>query len=79
MTRENRDETFDLKNLYVPSSRGTPALLDKVVVLSEESRPPQLFRFDRYVSATVSAGLAPGKTIADGIAAMNAPSDDERG
>jgi multidrug efflux pump len=70
VTRENRDETFDLRNLYVPSSRGTPALLDKLVVLSEESRPPQLFRFDRYVSATVSAGLAPGRTIADGIAAM---------
>ncbi len=70
VTRENRDETFDLKNLYVPSSRGTPALLDKVVALSEESRPPQLFRFDRYVSATVSAGLTPGRTIADGIAAM---------
>ena len=73
--RENRDETFDLVNLYVPSSQGTPVLLDKLVTVSEESSPPQLYRFDRYVSATVSAGLAPGKTIADGIGAMEAISD----
>ena len=51
-------------------------LLDKLVAVTEESRPPQLFRFDRYVSATVSAGLAPGKTIADGIAAMEAIAGD---
>ena len=68
--REQRDETFDLNNLYVPTGGGQPVLLDKLVRVSEESSPPQLFRFDRYVSATVSAGLAPGYTIADGITAM---------
>ena len=70
--RENRDETFDLKNLYVRSAAGQPVLLDKLVTVTEESRPPQLYRFDRYVSATVSADLAPGKTVADGIDAMDA-------
>ncbi len=70
--RENRDETFDLKNLYVRSAAGQPVLLDKLVTVHEESRPPQLYRFDRYVSATVSAALAPGRTIADGIGAMEA-------
>ena len=70
--RENRDETFDLRNLYVRSGTGQPVLLDKLVSIHEESRPPQLFRFDRYVSATVSAAMAPGKTIADGIDAMDA-------
>ncbi len=69
--RENRDETFDLKNLYVRSSSGEPVLLDKLVNVTEESRPPQLFRFDRYVSATVSADLTPGHTVADGIDAMD--------
>lgn len=74
--RQNRDETFDLENLYVPSASGLPVLLDKLVRVTEESSPPQLYRFDRYVSATVSAGLAPGKTIADGIDAMNGIADD---
>ncbi len=60
--RENRDETLDLRNLYVASASGAPVPLDKVVTVVEESFPPQLYRFDRYVSATVSAG--------DGIAAM---------
>ncbi len=45
--RANRDETLDLTNLYVPSGDGTPVLLDKVVTVSEESRPPQLYRYDR--------------------------------
>ena len=80
--RSHRDDAFDLKSLYVPSSSAssgstasagsTPILLDKVVRVVEESSPPQLYRTNRYLSATVSAGLAPGKTIADGIAAMDA-------
>jgi len=70
---ERRDETFDLKNLYVRSSDGGPPVqLDKVVSLREESSPPQLYRFDRYVSATVSANLSPGFTVGDGISAMEA-------
>jgi multidrug efflux pump len=76
VTRENRDESFDLRNLYVPAGSGTPVLLDKLVSVAEESATPQRFRFDRYVSATVSAGLAPGKTIADGIAAMREIADE---
>ncbi len=72
---EDRNETIDLRNLYVRSSAGRPVLLDKLVTVTEESRPPQLFRFDRYVSATVSADLATGKTIADGIDAMDRVAD----
>ena len=73
---ENRDEVADLKNLYVPSANGEPVLLDALVTVHEESSPPQLFRFNRYVSATVSAGLAPGRTIGEGIAAMDRIADD---
>jgi multidrug efflux pump len=73
--REYRDDTLDLRNLYVPSSRG-PVLLDKVVRVAEQSSPPQLFRFDRYLSATVSAALAPGKTLGEGIAAMERIADE---
>lgn len=45
--------------------------LDNLVSITEESSPPQLFRFNRFSSATISAGLAQGKTIADGIEAMD--------
>jgi multidrug efflux pump len=65
-----RDETIDLRNLYVTTEGRPPVLLDKLVTVTETSSPPQIFRFDRYESATVSASLAPGKTIGDGIAAM---------
>jgi multidrug efflux pump len=72
VTRGFRDETFDLKNLYVRAPGGPPVQLDKLVSVREEARPPQLYRFDRYVSATVSAALASGKTVGDGIEAMRA-------
>ena len=73
--RANRDETLDLKNLYVPTREGAPVILDKIVNVTEESRPPQLYRYDRYISATVSADLNPGYTIADGIVAMEEIAD----
>ncbi len=67
---ESRNETFDVRNLYVPGTDDEPILLDKVIDIYEASSPPQLYRFNRYESATVSAGLTPGHTIADGIDAM---------
>ncbi len=75
VTRENRDETIDLRNLYVTARNGTPVLLDSLVTVVEKSSPPQLYRFDRFVSATVSAGLAPGYTLSQGIEAMEAVAD----
>lgn len=76
VAREDRDETLDMKSLYVPGRAGSPPVaLDKVVHVTEESSPPQLFRHDRYLSATVSASLVPDKTIADGIVAMDEIAD----
>jgi multidrug efflux pump len=69
--RESRDEPVDLKSLYVKSNTGALVQLDNIVSMEEESSPPQLYHYNRYMSATVSAGLAPGKTIGDGIAAMD--------
>ncbi len=71
-----RNETVDLRNLFVPSNTGEPVLLDKLVQVREVSSPPQLFRFDRYLAATVSAGLAPGYTVSDGIDAMERLADE---
>ena len=68
--RGARDETIDLRNLYVTTEGQPPVLLDKLVTVTETSSPPQIFRFDRYESATVSAALIPGKTIGEGIEAM---------
>ena len=67
---DSRNETLDLRNLFVPGRDDAPVMLDKVVRVFEDSSPPQLYRFNRYASATVSAALASGYTIADGIEAM---------
>jgi hydrophobe/amphiphile efflux-1 (HAE1) family protein len=69
--RANRDEPLDLTSMYVRSNTGALVQLDNVVTVEEESSPPQLFHHNRYQSATVSAGLAPGKTIGEGIQAMD--------
>jgi multidrug efflux pump len=70
--RSNRDEPIDLKTLYVKNNQGVPVQLDNIVIAREESSPPQLYHYNRWLSATVSAGLVPGKTISDGIEAMDA-------
>ena len=74
-SRENRDAPIDLKSTYVKNNNSQLIQLDNVVYTEEQSAPPQLYRFNRYVSATVSAGLAPGKTLGEGIDAMYQISD----
>lgn len=69
--RANRDETMDLQSLFVRNNRGDLIAMDNLILLEETSSPPQLYHYNRYMSATVSAGLAPGKTIGDGIEAMD--------
>lgn len=69
--KDKRDDPTDLKEIHVRSQSGLLVPLDNIVEVSNESSPPQLYRYNRYVSATVSAAPAPGKTIGDGIAAMD--------
>ena len=71
VARNDRDDPADLRTLYVRNNLGQSISLDNLVTLVEESTPPTIYHFNRYKSATVSAGLAPGKTVADGIKAMN--------
>ncbi|HNC48832.1 MAG TPA: efflux RND transporter permease subunit, partial [bacterium] len=71
VNRRDRDEPLDLKSLYVRNRTGELIQMDNLVKVSEQSGPPQLYHYNRYSSATVSAGLAPGKTIGDGIVAMD--------
>jgi multidrug efflux pump subunit AcrB len=68
--RANRDEPLDLAALYVRNNRGEMVQLDNIVSFEETSNPPQLFHYNRYKSATISAAMAPGYTLGEGIAAM---------
>lgn len=70
VTRVDRDDPDDLKNLYVRTNTGQLISLDNLVSVEESTTPPSLYHFNRYKSATISAGLAPGMTVGDGIKAM---------
>ncbi len=73
--RNDRDAPTDLKNLFVRNAAGQMISVDQFVSFEEETTPPTLYHFNRYKSATISAGLAPGKTIGDGIKEMQAIAD----
>ncbi len=68
--RSNRDKPLDLSSIYIRNNQGALIQLDNVVRLKEQSNPPQLYRFNRYVSATVSAQPVKGVTLGQGIAEM---------
>ncbi|MFO7668387.1 MAG: efflux RND transporter permease subunit, partial [Bacteroidales bacterium] len=72
LNREDRNKPLDLKSLYVRNNTGQMVQLDNFVTLKESTAPPQLYRYNRFVAATVSSGLAEGKTISQGIEEMDA-------
>jgi multidrug efflux pump len=69
--RENRDQPLDLSITYVRNNKDELIQLDNLVMMEETSSPPQLYHFNRFKSATISAGLSPGVTIGDGLEAMD--------
>ena len=69
--QKDRSKPLDLTSIYVKNNKGELIQMDNVVNIEEKSNPPQLYHNNRYMSATVSAGLSPGKSISDGIDAMN--------
>lgn len=71
MQIEDRNEPINLRTLYVRAENGSLVQLDNLVRIREKSTPPQLYRFNRFVSATVSANLAPGYTIGSGLDEMD--------
>jgi len=68
---KDRSKPLDLTSMFVRNNKGDLIQMDNVVKIIEKSNPPQLYHNNRYMSATVSASLAPGKSINDGINAMN--------
>ncbi len=73
--RIDRDDPNDLKNIYVTNARGESISLINLLNISEDVTPPTLYHFNRYRSASISSGLADGKTIGDGIKEIQAIAD----
>lgn len=71
INRQQRNTPLDLKSIYVRSDNGEMIQLDNLVALHEDVAPPQLYRYNRFVSATVSSGLNKGYTIGDGLDEMD--------
>ncbi|MBV5282508.1 MAG: efflux RND transporter permease subunit [Paludibacter sp.] len=70
VARTDRSAPGDISSLYVRSKTGNMIQLDNLVSIKENSNPPMLYHFNRYKSATVSANLAEGKTLGEGIEEM---------
>ncbi len=68
--RQDRDDPLDLKGFFVRNNRGELIQLDNLVKMEEMANPPNIYHFNRFKSATIQAGLTPGKTIGEGIAEM---------
>ena len=73
--RQNRDEPLDLKAFYVRSRNGELIQLDNLVTIVESANPPTIFHYNRLKNATVSAGLAPGRSLDQGINEMQRIAD----
>ncbi|MDP4254926.1 MAG: efflux RND transporter permease subunit [Bacteroidota bacterium] len=68
--RRDRNDPSDITGLYVRNNKGVNIPLSSVVHLETSSSPSTLYHFNRFKAATVSASLSEGKTIGDGIIAM---------
>ena len=70
INRQQRNDPNNLKAIYVRNGNGDMVQMENLVDLVESIAPPKLYRYNRFVSATISAGLAEGKTIGDGSSAF---------
>jgi multidrug efflux pump len=71
VTKDNRNDPLDLRSLYVRSNTGTLVQLDNLITMEEQSSPPQLYRYNRFVSATIQANLADKVKLGAGLDAMD--------
>ena len=71
INRQQRNTPSALKSIYIRSEDGNMIQMDNLVSLEEGIAPPRLYRYNRFVSATISAGLAEGKTIGQGLDEMD--------
>ncbi|MBQ8773419.1 MAG: efflux RND transporter permease subunit, partial [Muribaculaceae bacterium] len=71
INRQQRNSPMNLKSIYMRNDKGEMIQMENLVDLVEGIAPPKLYRYNRFVSATVSAGLAEGKTIGQGLDEMD--------
>ena len=71
VNRGQRDEDTDVKSIYIRNNEGEMIQLDNLAEFVEDVASPKLYHYNRFLSATVSAGLAEGKTIGEGIEEMD--------
>lgn len=71
INRQQRNTPLDLRSIYIKNARGEMIQMDNLVKLEEAVAPPQLYRYNRFSSATVSAALAPGYTLGEGLDEMD--------
>ncbi|WP_298647788.1 efflux RND transporter permease subunit [uncultured Proteiniphilum sp.] len=71
INRQQRNTPVDLKTIYIKNSAGQMIQMDNLVKLEESVAPPQLYRYNRFNSATISAGIAPGYSLGEGLEEMD--------
>ena len=71
VNRQQRNTPTGVKSIYIRNDQGEMVQLDNLVEFIESVAPPKLYHYNRFLSATVSAGLAEGKTIGDGLDEMD--------
>ena len=71
INRQQRNKPADLRSIYVRGENGEMIQLDNLITLVEAVAPPQLYHYNRFLSATISSGLAKGKTIGEGLDEMD--------
>jgi HAE1 family hydrophobic/amphiphilic exporter-1/multidrug efflux pump len=69
--KSDRNTPTDISKIYIRNSRGESIPISSVLTIEENSNPPNLYHYNRFNSATISASLADGKTIGDGVNAMD--------
>ena len=76
VNRQQRNQPASVKSIYIRNDKGEMIQMDNLVDFAEAVAPPKLYHYNRFVSATVSAGLAEGKTIGDGLDEMDKIAED---
>ena len=71
INRQQRNTPLDLKTIYIKNSDGQMIQMDNLVTLEETVAPPQLYRYNRFNSATLTAGLSKGYSLGQGLDEMD--------
>ena len=71
INRQQRNKPADLRSIYLRNDEGTMVQLDNLISLEENVAPPQLYHYNRFLSATISTGLAKGRTIGEALDEMD--------